>query len=82
MMICTSWLRRPSPTPYFRKEGGGREGVHVEFKDVERLDASFGRTEFMAAINLSTEPKHIGCHMGRIVVTGDALGAEKLDRSR
>ncbi|WP_155589845.1 hypothetical protein [Streptomyces cavernae] len=23
---------------YFRKEAGGRAGVHVEFKDVERLD--------------------------------------------
>ncbi|MFF3968046.1 telomere-protecting terminal protein Tpg [Streptomyces griseorubiginosus] len=26
---------------YFRKEGGGRAGLHVEFKDVERLDISF-----------------------------------------
>ncbi|WP_217210253.1 terminal protein [Streptomyces sp. AC550_RSS872] len=26
---------------YFRKEGGGRAGVHVEFKDVDRLDISF-----------------------------------------
>ncbi|MGW9400627.1 telomere-protecting terminal protein Tpg [Streptomyces sp. NPDC055642] len=26
---------------YFRKEGGGRAGMHVEFKDVERLDISF-----------------------------------------
>jgi hypothetical protein len=26
---------------YFRKEGGGRAGLHVEFKDVDRLDISF-----------------------------------------
>ncbi|MFD9114878.1 telomere-protecting terminal protein Tpg [Streptomyces bottropensis] len=26
---------------YFRKEGGGRAGLHVEFKDIERLDISF-----------------------------------------
>lgn len=26
---------------YFRREGGGRAGLHVEFKDVERLDISF-----------------------------------------
>ncbi|MFI9176074.1 telomere-protecting terminal protein Tpg [Streptomyces lincolnensis] len=26
---------------YFRKHGGGRAGLHVEFKDVERLDISF-----------------------------------------
>ncbi|MEV7980876.1 hypothetical protein [Streptomyces sp. NPDC086519] len=26
---------------YFRKEGGGRAGVHVEFKNVDRLDISF-----------------------------------------
>ena len=26
---------------YFRREGGGRTGLHVEFKDIERLDISF-----------------------------------------
>ncbi|WP_217212827.1 hypothetical protein [Streptomyces sp. AC550_RSS872] len=26
---------------YFRKEGGGRAGLHVEFKDVDRVDISF-----------------------------------------
>lgn len=26
---------------YFRQEGGGRAGLHVEFKDVDRLDISF-----------------------------------------
>lgn len=26
---------------YFRREGGGRAGLHVEFKDIEWLDISF-----------------------------------------
>ncbi len=48
---------------YFRREGGGRAGLHVEFKDIEHLDVSFSRTEF------TTCDKPVYVSQSTIVVT-------------